>query len=39
LADELLELFLRKPVVPFIGAVQEHVSILILRVHISLVGC
>ena len=39
LADEFLELFVRKPVVPFIGAVQQHVSILILCVHISLVGC
>jgi hypothetical protein len=39
LGDEFLELFVRKPVVPFIGAVQQHVSILILCVHISLVGC
>ena len=39
LGDEFLELFVRKPVVPFIGAVEQHVSILILCVHISLVGC
>jgi hypothetical protein len=35
LADEFLELSVRKPVVPFIAAVQQHVSILILCAHIN----